>query len=788
MDASWRRPAALAALTASTLLGEVALTRLMSIAYFPHVAFLVLSTAMLGTGVAAAVQSLFPIADDVVARAQTAVLMVGAGVAFLVGHAAVHLVGAEPLAVSGAPAELVRLGIALLALALPFAASGAAVTRLLTARGDESFRMYAADLGGAALGCALAVPAMNVVGPRGAIFVAAAVAGGGASLLLPSRKGAVALAAGALLGLAASPAADRLLPLHISSAKVTQSGEPFARVLQDPRLTRESEETAHPRLDLVAFTPSVHRVMFDAGVAAVRVPRGPTRTPHDATVTYELRPGSPTLVIGAGAGWEVQEALHFTRARIDAVEIHPGVMRYVPPRLRAHDRVTWHVEDGRTFVESTSNRYGSIIMIHTISNAASAAGALHLSESYLLTVRAAEALIERLDPHGLLLVTRPESQIARWVATLQAAAPAAPVHERVIVWREPSRGSSFYGAVLYAKDGFRPGDLDEVGARVESRGLELLHAPAAGEPADSLVQALGRATGAASRQRLDPVTDDRPFFNQRIAFSNLELRDFTEAFGAEDRARMALEDTPFAETSAVLVLLEVLAIGGLAILLPFAFGRGPGADFRSESGARRRIATAHLVFYPALGLGFMMVEIALIQKLGILSGSPTRTLAIVLGGLLLGAGLGARAAAGLRQGAAAIGAVGVGVGALGLWWLGSDALIAAASLPLVGRLAVSAGFAFFVGLALGIPFPLGLARSGRLGPRWAAWGFALNAVASVGAPVLALILATEVGFGGVLLTAAAGYLAAAAAYRELAPRGPSRPGPAADAACDGAVV
>lgn len=766
MDASWRRPAALAALTGSTLLAEVALTRVMSIAYFPHVAFLVLSTAMLGTGVAAALQSLRPITEDAPGRALTAALVAGTGVAFVVGHVVVHLIGAEPLAVSTSLFEAIRLAMALVALALPFLVSGAAVTRLLTARREDSFRMYAADLGGAALGCAIAVPLMHGVGPRGAVFAALALSAAGAATLLERRARFVS-AALAVVGLALSPWADRVLPLHVSSAKVTQAGAPFADVLRDPRLTRATEETAHPRLDLVAFTPAVHRIMFDAGVAAVRVPRGPTREAHDATLTYELRPESPSLIIGAGAGWEVQEALHFTRAPVDAVEIHPGVVDMAPPRLRAHDRVNWHVEDGRTFLERTDERYGSIVMIHTISNAASAAGALHLSESYLLTVQAARSLVAHLEPHGLLLVTRPEAQIARWVATLDAAIADHPVDDRVVVWREPSRGPSFYGAVLYAKGGFRAGDVERVVERVRARGLDLLHAPATRVPAADaeLAFALGGGSAPPGRDRLDPVTDDRPFFNQRVAFSDLRPVDFTRAFGAEDRARMALEDTPLAETSAVIVLFEVLAIGALAILLPFALGR---ADARSVGPGHGPVA-AHLVFYPALGLGFMMVEIALVQKLGLLSGSPTRTLATVLGGLLLGAGAGARLAGSVARGTRAIFAVALVIGALGAWWLTADAFHGVAGQPLGARLAVAATFAFSVGVALGMPFPLGLARSGKLGTRWAAWGFALNAVASVGATVLALILATEIGFGGVLMVAAGCYAGAAAAYGRLAP-------------------
>jgi len=429
--AELRRPAALASLTASTLLAEVALTRTMSIAYFPHVAFLVLSTAMLGTGVAAAVQSLRTIADDLPSLRTSAHLASGTGAALLVGHALVHAIGAEPLAVSGSPVEVVRLGAALAALTLPFFASGAAVTRLLAARRADSFRMYAADLGGAASGCALAVPAMNGLGPRGALLLASALAVGAGSLLYrsPARYAAGAVAGALFL---ASPWGTALLPLHVSDAKVTRAGQPFDRVLLDSRTTTASVETAHPRLDRVEFTPAIHRLMFDAGVAAVRIPRSPATPPHDATLTYELRPGSPVAIIGAGAGWEVQEALHFTQTEIDAVEIHPEVHRFVPPRLRTNDRVHWHIEDGRTFLERTDQRYGSIVMIHTISNAASAAGALHLSESYLLTVEAATALRSRLLRDGLLLVTRPEAQIGRWVATLRAAV-SEPIADRVVV-------------------------------------------------------------------------------------------------------------------------------------------------------------------------------------------------------------------------------------------------------------------------------------------------------------------------------------------------------------------
>ncbi len=749
----------MAGLTAATLLSELAYTRIASIAYFPHVAFLILSTALLGTGAAAAWQSRRPIGDDRPADEHTGMLMAGGGLTFLIAHVIVQRLKAEPLAVASSTFEVARLGVAFIVLAVPFCFSGAAVSRLLSAREGEGFRMYAADLFGAGVGCALAVPAMNVVGPRGALMLGAAAALAASALLLPRPRAWVVSGLAAVFTLS-SPWADSLLPQYISEAKTTSRGQPFGPILAGP-LTISTVESAHPRIDEVRFSREVHRLLFDAGLAAVRVPVRPTKSAHDATLPYELRPDAPTLIIGAGAGWEVAEALHFGRGPVDAVEIHPHVAGFAPRELQRSPRVTWHLEDGRTFLERVPRgTYGSIVMIHTISNAASASGALNLSESYLMTLEAAQALVRVLADDGVLLVTRPVAQLPRFVATLVAATRS--VEDRLFVWSEGAQSSGFYGGVLFSKQPFTPEERRRVEERLRTRGLLLLHGPELPAREPALAAGLGRGPRGADRQLLVPATDDRPFFNQRIAFSDLRPRDFARSFGSGGRARMALEDTPLAETSAVVVLLEVLVVGAFVVLLPF-WASGPRR--RREQGSAPAVL-AHLAYYPALGIGFMLVEISLIQQLGLLSGVPTRTLAIVVGGILLGAGLGSAWAERATRPRRRLVAAALAVAAWAV--LGAELVHAVLGAPLAVRLSFEFLVSFALGVALGQPFPLGLAQTRTFGARWAAWAFGLNAVASVGATVMALILATELGFFGVSVVAAGCYVVAAAAHARLA--------------------
>ncbi|MCA9556368.1 MAG: hypothetical protein KC933_40465, partial [Myxococcales bacterium] len=449
-------------------------------------------------------------------------------------------------------------------------------------------------------------------------------------------------------GVRAAAPGPAWLPLHISRTKTTQTGEPFRDVLADPRHTLSTRWTTGGRVDHVRFRPGLERLVLDGGVAAVRVPPAGLRpAASDATLPYELRPGGRFLVVGSGAGWEVAEALAFGARAVEAVELNPAVAAGTPPSLAEDPRVKLVVDEGRSYAERAQGPFDGVVMVHTISNAASASGALHLAEDFLLTNEAMERLLTLLGDDGLLFITRPEAQIPRLVATLRAAlGEGRPISSRIAVWSERGPGETFYGAVLVSPGPLSPEVVARVQARIaERRGLEADALPGAVSPKGVLACLLAAPPDVAGAERLTglvltPPTDDRPFFHQRRRLFDLSLQDALQALGVGDQARMALESEPLAELSSWVVLLEtsLLGAGSLAVALLLARRRRratPGAP-SPQPGLRLQVT----LYFAGLGLGFMLLEVALVQRLGLLLGRPALAFAVVFAGLLLGAGAG----------------------------------------------------------------------------------------------------------------------------------------------------
>jgi len=236
---------------------------------------------------------------------------------------------------------------------------------------------------------------------------------------------------------------------------------------------------------------------------------------------------------------------------------------------------------------------------------------------------------------------------------------------------------------------------------------------------------------AAADSDISPTSDDRPFFYQ---FER----------GVPESLQPLLWG-----------LAAIVAVGG-------------AMSVAGQRRARPRALRRAPLYFAALGTGFMLVEVAVIQQVRLFLGHPTLAVTTALAVLLIAGGLGSGLAG--RLGRTAGGAetavpVGPALAAALLvliwslcWPLASRALLAAA-LPL-RILVVVAGLAPLA-FVMGMPFPLGLRWAGRGGSQPVALGWAVNGVMSVAGSTLAVTLAILAGFSRVLWAGAAIYLAAA---------------------------
>lgn len=769
----------LLALSCATLLLQTAWTRVLSVSLWYHFAFLVVSTALLGFGLSGVLLTLSRRLGALDLDRGLPWLALLYAAATLGGFWLANRIPFAPFSLLGEPLQLLLTPLYLLCIAAPFVLSGLCAAILLARRPAHAGRIYFFDLVGAGLGCLLLLAVMPVCGGSGTIVACAALACLGALGFAPAGRARALplLAALALAALAPSPFAERLFPIRISAAKTVGGGPSIDRELAGPTNLFTGWNTSS-RIDVLPASWG-RRILIDAGTAMTRMPRitgglgalPPLEDERALALADGTRPAASVLVIGSGGGWDVLAALRAGARRVVAVEINPLINELVEQRMAAFvgglfsdPRVQLVTAEARSFIRRSGEAYDAILASHTISNAATASGALSLAEDYVMTREAFVDYLGRLSPRGRLWFTRPEAQLPRLTATAREALAALGVEDaasRMVIFA--GRGApSFYGGLLVSRAPLDAPERARAASLLGGARLRVLHLPGTTSvaPYAELLTAHRAALPQlyrASPTQLAPASDDRPFFNQRARWSELGWSTLRRVFDQGGRTRMALEDQPVAEAVLALVLLQSGVLALLLIVIPLAV--------RLRGVERRRLRL--LLYFLCLGLGFILCEIALIQRFTLFLGQPIHTFAVVVGTLLVSSGVGSLLSARLFRGEERLRRrvtlllVAIALVVFAVATLGPRLLHLALGLPLGLRVLCAALLIAPLGVLLGMPFPAVLGHTGRVAPGTIPWAWGLNAVASVVGSVAAMVLATVVGFGGVLLLAGGVYLAAA---------------------------
>ncbi|RME42817.1 MAG: hypothetical protein D6796_13880, partial [Caldilineae bacterium] len=436
---------------------------------------------------------------------------------------------------------------------------------------------------------------------------------------------------------------------------------------------------------------------------------------------------------------------------------------YDDPRLRLV------VDDPRSFLRRTSRSFDLILLPLTDSFHPVTAGAYTLSEDYRYTVEAFADALAHLSPGGVLLAERwlqlpPSESLRLWGTALAAArrfGGEGEVAERVFALR--SLQTSLVGV---ARAPLTAAEAATVRRFAASRQFDLVYLPgmrpeeanrfsvvpeAAYHRAftDLLAAPDPDAFFAAYPYDVTPPTDDRPFF-----FHFFRWRQTPEILQSLGRTWQPFGGSGYLVLAALLALAVLLSAG--LIVLPLAVWRRRGNGDGAGRGARVRF----LLYFALLGLGFLFVEIPLLQRFILYLGQPAYAFAVVVSALLVASGVGSGLLSrrvSLRIALPAIVAL-----AVGMPFLLPSLFRATLAFPFAGRVAVTALALFPPGALMGIPFPRGLARVAAESPGLVPWVWAVNGCASVVASVLAAMLALGWGFSAVLWGAALCYALAGA--------------------------
>ncbi|QDH71305.1 class I SAM-dependent methyltransferase [Marilutibacter alkalisoli] len=803
-----RLPIAIALVSMAALAYQLLLMRWLAIAHWHSFAVVIISLALLGHGASGTWLSLF----QGVARKRFDIAFPACALLFTATAVAMlWLVWAIPfngLELVWNPRQWLWLGALYLALALPFGFAASCFGLAFARHGGHIPMLYGADLLGAGLG-ALAAIALQWLpvehglllalccGPLAAVVAAARrqwrwvlPAALVTSLLLPGHVPAPQV--NEYKGLSTT----RLLP--DTSVLVTRNG-PYGRldVLESPRvplrhapgLSLANVDEPSPQLGVFTDGDGLSVIVRDDGDAESLAWSGRMTS----ALPYRLKQAPTVLVLGAGGGMEVLQALALGARTVDAVELDPGRVRLVRDDFADfaghlyHDpRVRLHVAEPRAFARADRQHYDVVVLAGAESFAAGGAGVLAASEQYALTVGAIREYLARLAPGGVLVATRwsqqPPRAELRLFATMIEALRAEGVDDpqsRLTVLRNWDAST-----LLVKRDRFESDELAAIRGFAQEYGFDPPHLPGSAsdetghhhfgerdwlrEGTQALLSTEADAFLRDYKFAISPVSDDMPYFGDFFRWRSLP-----ELWRLREQGSAVLLD------SGTLLLFGALAqavpLSLLLVLLPLwalprgGAGAGGGAGMDGADVALPRLRAGGYFFL--LGLAFMLIEIASLSRLTLLVGHPLPAVAVGLGGFLLFAGAGSLAVqcllvrmSPMRMTRWAVLAI-----ALGLGWqftVFATTHSIGASWPVAARaLAGLIGIAPLA-FAMGMPFPLGLARLARDAPAFVPWAWGINGCASVVAAIGALLLAMAIGLCMTLLVALALYVVAAWLWRE----------------------
>ncbi len=780
----------------ASLLLELALTRLFSVILFYHFAFLAISIALLGLGAGGVVAYL---ERNRLARWDTRTLgarLAAANAVLLLVVLEVDLHAPVSVAFDLTPEVMLRLALMYIVSALPFFCTGLLFSVVFARETRGITELYAADLTGGALACLAIVPLLNFVGGPNSILVAV-IASAAASAIWArttrSRRFALVLMAAFALLTAANYSGKLIDIVYAKGVRRDQPWVLFARWNAISRV--EVDEQGGARVIVIDADASTWIMNTD---------------PHHWSADYKenlmsaapgivnvLRPRGDYAIIGPGGGVDILRALANGSPSVTAIEINPIIVndimrgRWADFSFHLYDQPEVHVHlgDGRSWVRQARQQFDVVEMTLVDTWASTAAGAFALSENNLYTVEAFRQYFDHLKPDGIIAITRWEfSQphealrvVSQELEVLKRAGISNPSSHFIVVSERPLDKDGVPVVVLFKKSPFTPAEEAAVRAHLaQYPDLHVLYTPsdaATPQPGDwrrpgphsfrALIEIGDPQSFAATYPyNVAPVFDSSPFF-----FFTMKTRDvISRLVGGGDRGVDWKNNLGVAVLAMVLVVSVVCVL--LFLILPLAVTR-----VRPQSAIGNRQSAIPLLYFIAIGLGYILAEIAFIQRFVLFLGHPTYALTVVIFLMLLASGAGSMLSRRwlfdplqVRTPLAVVVAL-----LLTYIWLLPPLLRALVGLPFLLKLIVSALALIPLGLAMGMPFPSGLralaasslaAGSAQQGNA-IEWAWALNAASSVLGSVLAMVIAIQFGLSWTLASGALAYLLALALVPRL---------------------
>ena len=774
-------------LSAATLMLQVTYTRLLSVALWHHFVWMVVSIALLGYAASGTLLLVFPGLLKVEFDRLLTVTSTLFSVSALLSYAASNYIPFDPSRLAWDRLQLLYITAYYLLLFIPFLLSGLVVALAVERAGSRISRLYFSNLLGSALGSIFVLPLFGPLTGPGVMVLTSFIAGASAiAFALNLRGRGFSMVSGWMLVLLVLlPYAGGLLPVRISPYKSLM----VALRYPDAKLI-ETRWNAFSRVDvvtsgLVRYAPGLS-LQYEASIpdqvgvivdgdalnAITKYDGRPSSLAFTeflpAALPYRLLSNPRVLVIDAGGGLGVLSALHHDSNWIVAVEVNPIVVELVRQKYRLfsgsiyqNEKVRVVVSEGRSFIRSSREEYDIIELSMAHGASASSTGIYALSENYLYTVESFKEFIGHLSEKGFLSVSRwllpPPREDVRIVSLAVSALEGLGVPdpaEHIAVIRS-------WGTItlLVGRSPLTEEEIAAIRGFCREMGFDIVYVPGV-EPSEvniynrfpepiyyRLVQGMLHVEDREKfyggyLYEIGPATDERPFFFHFFKWNRL----------IETYENLGKKWQPLIEGGYLvpIALIQALGLSILFILLPI----------RRLGGMEIEGSRSLLTYFFCLGLGYMFIEIATVQRFILLLGHPVYSVSAVLFSLLIASGLGSYLSGRIKPGNRGHILVLLTVGLLTpLYGLVSPILRSLLGLPITARLIATPIIIAPLGLLLGMPFPIGVRMLTDSKRGLIPWAWAVNGCASVLGSILPTILALSFGFSNVFLVAGVSYLA-----------------------------
>ncbi|HKY11641.1 MAG TPA: class I SAM-dependent methyltransferase [Nitrososphaera sp.] len=724
----------------SGLVLEVSITRIFSAAIWYHFAFVAVSVALVGLGASGLVVQ-HRVKKLKGKWAENLTIYSAWGIAIFIP---ITLFVMHALA-----SQVIYLPLFMILFSVPFFLVGIIISAAFNAFASVAGRLYAADLIGASAGALLVVLFLVLTGGEGATLIVGLIAAIGGTIFSRIAKNTkktvvslmfVAFALSLILlnhatqifAIPTDPTAQKDLPIYLRE-------HPGSKIVK-------TEWNSFSRIDVVEGGAGgeglVAKVFIDGGAGTNIISwDGKTESRQELStwmqyLPFKMMQDPKVLVIGSGGGRDVVASLVSGSKDVTSVEINPIIYETVKSygdragNVYSHEYVRSYVDEGRSFITRSSEKYDIVYVPFVDTWASVSSGGLSVSENFLYTLQGFQQYYDHLTDTGKIVTVRWLIDAPRFISTYaklleQNGIPQDQLDRHLIMVTSDSYTQDpSVTMVIFSKSPFTDEEISFFSQSFSQYGYKPILVPGQimREPYSALLNGQINLDQFYNmfETKVYPVTDDNPYF---LSF-----------------------EKPLPGVVEVLLYASV-GIVAIFLLVPFAWMKRRREE---EVGTKRsEIGIATMIpYFAALGMGFILIELALLQKLILLMGNPTMTFALLLFTLLMSSGAGSLLSARIAKNnmknlVFIIGGI-AGLGILYFLFL-PPIIYSTIAEPIEAKAAVSIAILAPIGFLMGMPLPTGMRLLKVHRPDYIPWMWAVNGAFSVLGAVLAIALGIMYG-------------------------------------------